>query len=387
MKKTIKNNILKLFLALLLFFLIANFSFVNFVYGDTNLKIQSNSSAKAMCLLEQKTGRVLYGKNINEPLAMASTTKIFTALTVLENCTNLDQIVNIDDRAVGIEGTSIYLQKGEKLTVKELLFGMLLPSGNDSATALAYYVGKDIPTFCKMMETTAKNAGAKNSSFKNPHGLDENGHFTTAYDLAKVSAKALENKTFQEISQTKSKVISGNELVKNRYLRNKNKLLNTFKGCNGIKTGFTDNAGRCFVSSATRNNMTVVCAVLNCGPMFEECASFMEKSFKEYKNYELIPAYNMLENLPVENGKQPFVKIFSRKCFEYPLTEEEFLHINFQYDLPEQVSAPVSKEQKVGTVKIYFDNQLLFEDDILTADLVKKDSILQNIKDIAKIWK
>ncbi|MBR4407156.1 MAG: D-alanyl-D-alanine carboxypeptidase, partial [Clostridia bacterium] len=179
---------------------------------------QTQSSARAMCVLEQSSGRVLYGKNIDQKLAMASTTKIFTALTVLENCEDINAVVDVDDRAVGIEGTSIYLRKGERLTVKELLLGMMLPSGNDSATALGYYIGGDIPSFCKLMEKTAEGAGCKNSSFKNPHGLDEKGHYTTAYDLAKVSAKALDNDVFQEIVTTRTATISGNKEVKTRYL-------------------------------------------------------------------------------------------------------------------------------------------------------------------------
>ena len=243
------------------------------VYADEGLKIQEcATSAKAMCVIEQSSGRVLFGKNIHKKLAMASTTKIFTAITVLENCDDLEEKVFVDDRAVGIEGTSIYLRKGEVLTVKELLLGMMLPSGNDAATALAYHISGDIKTFCDLMQETCQKIGANNSSFKNPHGLDENGHYTSAYDLALVSAYALQNKDFHEISTTKSAVISGNKEVKSRFLKNKNKLLRTFEGCNGVKTGFTDNAGRCFVSSAKRGDMTVVCSVLNCPDMFEEGA-------------------------------------------------------------------------------------------------------------------
>lgn len=342
--------------------------------------------AKAMCVLEQKTGRILYGKNINVKLPMASTTKIFTALTVLEKCKNLDALVNVNDKAVGIKGTSIYLRKGEKLTVKELLYGMMLPSGNDAATALAYYVGKDMPSFCKMMETTAKNAGAKNSAFKNPHGLDEPGHYTTAYDLAIVSAKLIQNETFKQIVTARYAQIRGNNEIKTRYLKSKNKLLCKFPGCTGIKTGFTDDAGRCFVGSASRDDLDVVCSILNCGPMFEECAKFMELAFKEYKNYEILPAYNLLNEINVIEGKSTTVKTFTRKSFIFPLTSEEYLKINLEYKLPEFLTAPIKKEQKVGMLKIYLEDKLIFQDEILTKEKVIANTYLQSIKDFIKKW-
>ena len=344
------------------------------------------SSAKAMCVIEQSSGRVLYGKNIHKKLAMASTTKIFTALTVLENCKNLDEKVFVDDRAVGIEGTSIYLRKGEVLSVKELLLGMMLPSGNDAAAALAYYTSGSIEAFCDLMQKTCQKIGAKNSSFKNPHGLDADGHYTTAYDLALVSAKALQNEAFYEISTTKSAVISGNQEVKSRFLKNKNKLLKTFDGCNGVKTGFTDNAGRCFVSSAKRGEMQIVCSVLNCQDMFEESARLMDCAYQEFSLETLLESYDVLKEVDVRNGRQETVKLFSREKFCFPLTEEEKLRVNIEVDVPKTLNAPIKKEDVVGQVKVYLDGKLLFSDNVLTREEVKKDNIFSFVKDIAKNW-
>lgn len=357
------------------------------VYADTSdMQIKEcASSAKAMCVLES-SGRVLYGKNIDKKLAMASTTKIFTALTVIENCQNLEEKVFVDDRAVGIEGTSIYLRKGEVLTVKELLLGMMLPSGNDAATALAYHVSGDIDAFCDLMQKTCQKYGAKNSSFKNPHGLDQNGHYTTAYDLALISSKALENQTFYEISTTKSAVISGNKEVKSRFLKNKNKLLRTFEGCNGVKTGFTDNAGRCFVSSAKRGDMTVVCSVLNCPDMFEESARLMEKAYNEYSLTTLLESYDVLKEVDVKGGREKTVKLFSREKFVYPLTDEEKLKVNVEIDVSPVLSAPLKKEEVVGQVNVYLDGRLLFSDNVLTREAVKKDSVFSFVKDIVENW-
>ncbi|MDD2227470.1 MAG: D-alanyl-D-alanine carboxypeptidase [Clostridia bacterium] len=348
--------------------------------------LETQTSARAMCLLEQESHRVLYGKNIDLKLPMASTTKIFTALTVLEKCRNVNALIEIDNRAVGIKGTSIYLRKHEKLTVKELLYGMMLPSGNDAATALAYYIGGDVPTFCKLMEESAKNAGAKNSAFKNPHGLDEKGHYTTAYDLAMASAKVMEHPLFKEIVSTKFVKIRGNKEIGDRYLKNKNKLLNNFEGCSGIKTGFTDDAGRCFVGSAKRDNMEVVCSILNCGPMFEECKRLMSLAFNEYKNHEIVPAYNIINTIEVVKGRQAEVKVFSRKSFDYPLTNEEILKINYEYSIPDSLNAPIKKEQKVGTVKVYLEDKLIFQDEVLTTDGVKSSSFFQSLKDFISKW-
>ena len=344
------------------------------------------TSAKAMMLIEKTTGREIYSKNSSEPLSMASTTKIVTALTVLENCDNLDEIVDIDDRAVGIPGTSIYLVKGEKLSVKELLYGMMLVSGNDAATALAYYISDSIEDFCKLMLETAKNAGATNSSFANPHGLDEEGHFTTAHDLALITAKALSNETFAEIVSTKEYQISGNDKVPKRYLKNKNKLLNNFQGATGVKTGFTDDAGRCFVGSAEREGTEFICVIFNCGPMFEECAVLLEQAFNEYKLVEIVPPYNYIRRVGVIDGKEESLKVYSRKGFSYPLTEEEQNKLIYEYNIPENIEAPIEKDSVVGNFSIYLDGKKLFLEDVYAMEEVKSVDFFDNIKEIIENW-
>ena len=232
------------------------------------------STARGMCTMDGE-GRVLFKKDEHKKLAMASTTKIATAITVLDNCTDLDTPFEVDKRAIGIEGTSIYLKKGEKMTVRELLYGLMLRSGNDCATALAYHIGNgDYQKFIDLMNEMARNVGAENTSFANPHGLDEDDHFTTAYDLALISAYAMKNPTFAEIVSTKETKISGVDYP--RVIRNKNRLLHGMDCCVGVKTGFTKKAGRCYVGAIKQNDSIVICAVLNCGPMFEEAAELME---------------------------------------------------------------------------------------------------------------
>jgi len=250
------------------------------------------TSAKAMCTLNAETGEVLYEKNADQQLPMASTTKIVTTIAALENCDDIDTPVEIDPRAVGIEGTSIYLQKGEKLTVRELLLGVMLRSGNDASSAVAWAVCPK-GDFMEKMNEVAKRAGATQSNFMNPHGLDQEGHYTTARDLALVTAYAMKNPTFAEIVATKEARIAGKDYP--RVVRNKNRLLHSMENCVGVKTGFTKKAGRCYVGALTfkfddekaqwwqekRGPITVVCCVLNCGPMFEEAADLMERGIDD----------------------------------------------------------------------------------------------------------
>ncbi|MBQ8430359.1 MAG: D-alanyl-D-alanine carboxypeptidase, partial [Clostridia bacterium] len=240
------------------------------------------TSAKSMCVLEKNTKKVFYEKNKDIQRANASTTKIVTAITVLENCENLEEEIIVNDLSVGVEGTSIYLRKGEKIKIMDLLYGLMLRSGNDSACALAYHVSGSIEDFAILMNETAKKAGAINSNFANPHGLDQENHYTTAYDLALITAYALNNDTFKIIVSTKQHTIKATNVSETRYLTNKNKLLRSLEGCCGVKTGFTSKAGRCLVSAVERNGMTLVCVVLNCGPMFEDSATLLNRGFDEY---------------------------------------------------------------------------------------------------------
>lgn len=231
-------------------------------------------------VVEQSTRRILYGENETARLYPASTTKILTALVVLESLP-LETKIKIDDRAVGIEGSSIYLRAGETLTVEDLLFGMMLRSGNDSAVALALAVSPTIDAFAKKMNMKAVECGAKNSNFVNPHGLHDENHFTTASDLALITAAAMDNADFRRIVSAKRTKIGEGESA--RIIANKNKMLSLFEGANGVKTGFTKSSGRCLVSSAEREGMTLISVVLNCPDMWRDSAAILEKSFDEYE--------------------------------------------------------------------------------------------------------
>ncbi len=349
------------------------------VYADTS------TSAQAMVVIESQSGRVLLSKNENVQRANASTTKIATFLTVLKHCDNFDAVVDVDDRAIGIEGTSIYLKKGEKLTVKELLYGMMLVSGNDAATALALYISPTVEEFANLMTQEAKNCGALNTTFKNPHGLDTSGHKTTAYDLAMITRECYKYPLFEEIVTTQNMKISNGD-GGYRYLKNKNKLLWSYEGCNGVKTGFTDDAGRCLVSSAKRQDMHLICVVLSCGPMFEDSAKLLSDCFSNYHMSNILPPYSYIKTVPVVGSDKTSVKVYTQKGFKYPLTQEEEGRIKTEIVIDNNLIAPLEKEEVVGEIKIYLNNHLLFSEKIYTMEDVKSNKLFDNIKRILENW-
>lgn len=225
--------------------------------------------------MELEHEKVLYSKNENAKLPMASTTKIMTGLIICEDC-KLDEIIRVPDNAIGIEGSSIYLKKGERISVNDLLHGLMLVSGNDAACALAIHHSQSVQNFVKVMNERAKELGAKNTNFVNPNGLPDNNHYTTAADLCKIAIEALKNPIFAKVVETKH--YEGDF----RNFTNKNKLLNRLEGANGVKTGYTQKAGRCLVSAAKRQNMQVVCVVLNCYDMYERSEKIINDCFKKF---------------------------------------------------------------------------------------------------------
>ena len=287
-----------------------------------------SSSAQSAVVMERSSHRVLFEQNADAHLPMASTTKIVTALTVINNA-NLDDVVEVNTKAVGIEGSSVYLRAGEHLTVRELLYGLMLRSGNDCAVALALHVAGSVEAFAEMMNETAQKADCVDSHFVNPHGLHDDEHYTSARDLATLTCVALNNADFQQIVATKSVRISNEGMEYDRVLVNKNKLLTNFDDADGVKTGYTKRAGRCFVGSATRNGMQVVVVVLNCGPMFEETADMLNVAFANYTLDIVIPQ-NKVCGSRVENGKR--VYYMCPESFGYPLRNGEQLNTEINLD-------------------------------------------------------
>ncbi|MGN1078006.1 MAG: D-alanyl-D-alanine carboxypeptidase family protein, partial [Candidatus Gallimonas sp.] len=232
----------------------------------------------AECVTEVSSRRVLYEKNGDCDLPMASTTKVLTAILIIDDC-NLDEKVIVPAEAAGVEGSSVYLRAGDCLTVRDLLYGLMLRSGNDCAVALALHHSGTIAKFAQKMNEKAALLGAVNSRFANPHGLPDKRHYTTARDLALVAAYAMENETFCEIVSCK--------YYAPKNWHNKNKMLYEYDGAIGVKTGFTLNAGRCLVTSAQRGEMKLVSVVLNSPQMYERSAELLDRSFETYRMYLL----------------------------------------------------------------------------------------------------
>lgn len=350
-----------------------------------SLSSEAMSSAKSMCVMEKSTNRVLYSKNSKTKLPMASTTKIMTAITAIENCQDLDRTFEISPKSVGISGTSIYLRQGEVMSIRDLLYGLMLVSGNDASVAIGEQIAGSSKKFVELMNQTAKNIGALNSHFDNTHGLDSKTHYTTAEDLALITSYALKNQVFKDIVSTKNIKIT-NKDGKTRYLKNKNKLLTSLDGCCGVKTGFTDDAGRCLVSACERDNMTLVCVVLNCGPMFEESKELLEKGFSEYQLVDLTEKYNYQKDISIIEGKKDKIKIGTKESFYYPLKNDEIDKVDYVYNIQKSLEAPVDKDQCVGEIKIFIDNNLIFSQKVVTMESVRRNSIWAKIKDLIDKW-
>lgn len=348
---------------------------------------QEVCSAKSMCVIEQTSKRVLAEKNKDEKLPMASTTKVMTALVALENCNNLDESFKVDNRAVGIEGTSIYLRKDEILSMRELLYGLMLNSGNDAGMAIAYRIGNgNMENFVKLMNRKATELGLTNTHFDNPHGLDSKTHYTTSYDLAIITASAMENADFREIVKTDVKEISAPKEMGHRFVRNKHKLLKTMDGCEGVKTGFTDNARRCCVTSCVRNGMRLICVVLNCNDMFEESQKCLEKCFDDYSLVQLIEPYKYVGKTKVLNSTKTEVELYIKNAFSYPLTQDEKKDINIDVDYEQSLDAPKQKDAEVGMVTIKFKGDVIHSQKICTIEEIKEKNISDKVKDIIDQW-
>lgn len=237
--------------------------------------VKASADGVAEIAMELESGTILHSKNAEARLPMASTTKIMTALIVAEDC-DLSEVITVPDEAVNVEGSSIYLKKGESISVKDLLYGLMLRSGNDAACALAIHHSGSVEKFVEKMNGKAKELGADDTHFKNPSGLPDEEHYTTAKDLCNIARAAMGNKVFKEVVSTKN--YNGDF----RQFLNKNKLLSSLNGANGVKTGYTQRAGRCLVSSAARENMNVICVVLNCYDMYERSADIINACFEKY---------------------------------------------------------------------------------------------------------
>lgn len=303
-------------------------------------------SAECAILIDGETGRVLYEKQAEEKSLIASTTKIMTALVICEQTNVLDR-VKIPKEAVGIEGSSMYLKEGEVLTVQELLYGLMLQSGNDAAVALAIYCGGTMEGFTELMNDKAHRLGMTQSHFANPNGLDSPGNYSTARDMAILTAYAMQNPIFAQTVSTKTITIG------ERCLRNHNKLLWQLEGANGVKTGYTKAAGRILISSVTRMGRQLIAVTFNAPDDWQDHKTLIEDGFSRFTVQQLVRQGQTLGQLELAGGQETSVDLIAAEDFSYSLAQGERVTIS----LPEAgfAYAPVAEGQEAGFAHILVD--------------------------------
>lgn len=346
------------------------------IFSIVPLNSYANSAGSAI-VMEVKTGRILYAKNIYSRKPMASTTKIMTALLALENG-NLESTIKVDKRAVGVEGSSIYLRYDENIKLIDLIYGLMLRSGNDSAVAIAHHISGSTDEFANLMNQKAKKIGAKNTNFKNPHGLHHKEHYTTAYDLALIARQALLNEDFK-------KIVSAKRWVSDRdgynVFYNKNKTLSQFKGGDGVKTGYTKAAGRCLVTSATRNGMQILCVVLNDPNWFNDCYALMERGFQKYKPKKVLVKNNDIKSFTALKGKKEKSYMTVKEDIVIPVKEDEESKVMTVFECNEEYQTPIMKGQILGKAKVYVGDKLLATTELVAKEDIEKKKFIDKIKD------
>lgn len=329
--------------------------------------------AKAAVLIEAESGRVLYSHNADKRLPMASTTKIVTAITAIENG-KLTDIVTVSSRAAGTEGSSMYLKNGEKIKLEDLLYGLMVVSGNDAAVAIAEHIGKNTEGFAALMNKTAEKAGAYDSNFKNPHGLHHPDHYTTAADLAKIAAYALRNEFFAKLVSCRYRQVYSVD-GHTHWLRSKNKILSLYPGGMGVKTGYTKQAGRCLVAAAEKNGMRLLSVVLNDSSMFPDSMALLDYG---YNNYELRTAYNKGDSLgviAVNGNRLKKAELRAPDTFIYPCRTDETLVASVSVAEP-LMRAPVKKGTQAGRLDVYAGDKLVHTVPLIIQDDMPADDYM-----------
>ena len=336
-----------------------------------------NISAESAIVMNADTGGVLYEKNAYRQRAMASTTKIMTALITLESG-DLDRPFTVDSMAVRVEGTSMGLREGDTVTRRALCYGMLLPSGNDAANAAAVNIAGSLSAFAELMNKRAARIGMNDTHFVNPSGLDAEGHYTTAYDMALLTREALKNDEFRAICGMKSAQVEFGAPPHKRTLYNSNKLLRLYDCCIGVKTGFTDNARRCLVSAAERDGCTVIAVTLNAPDDWNDHKKLLDDGFSKIR-----PVNVRINSFAAEvvGGCSDTVTIVPEHAVTLGMTEAESRTVSVKYSSPGFVYAEIEKGDMLGYADIY-----LGEAFIEKIPLVAAESVARVIPELT-LWK
>ena len=336
--------------------------------------------SKHCICIERTTEQVLFEKDAYTKCAMASTTKILTGIVIIENF-DLQEEVIISKKAANIGGSTLGIQEGQKITVENLLYGLLLRSGNDTAIALAEHLSGTVEEFCQKMNDTAKTIGLKNSNFESPHGLDSEDHYTTAYDMAILTNYALNNEVFQKIVSTKQITIYINGY--HRILINTNELLGNVEGVYGVKTGFTGNAGRCLITACKRNDLDIIVVIL--GADTKNIRGNDTKKVIKYvfENFKMVDLRNEIEELFYDfknTEKIQILKALNKMEFNYskkenyicPIDKNKIGLLKTSLYYISQIEAPIYDKTIVGKIRILCEDKILFESDIFVCKKIDR---------------
>lgn len=337
------------------------------------IKIRAiETSATSAILMDMDSNRILYAKDINNKRSVASISKIATAIIACEKG-KLKKTITIGDEIDGAYGSGIYIKKGEKLTLEDLLYGLMLRSGNDASLAIAHNVGGSVDKFVDMMNELAGDLGMENTEFNNPNGLDEEkGNYSTVYDMAILTSYAMKNADYRRIVSTKKYTLKTN---KNTYIwYNKNKLLKNYKYTTGGKTGFTKIARRTLVTTASKDNLNLVVVTLNDGNDFNDHKNLFEYGFNNYKNYQILKKGNIEVNDEYYSDYQLYIK----NDIYYPLSSDEENSINIKYKLKKV--RKLEDKVNVGKVQVYLGDELVKEENIYLKVKEEKLSFFDKIK-------
>ena len=335
------------------------------MFGTGSVCAAPAVSARCGILMDAATGRVLWERCADDRALVASTTKIMTGLVIAESC-DLDARVAVDDQAVAVEGSSIYLKRGEILSVRELLYGMMLHSGNDAAAALAIYHSGSIKEFAAQMNRRAEALGLHNTHFSNPHGLDDVDNYSTARDLAYLACAAMDNSVFSRIVSTKTAAVGS------RVYTNHNKLLWKYSGAIGVKTGYTKSAGRILVSCAQIDGRRLVAVTINAPNDWQDHCGLFDYGFSAYENKLIAEAGQVLVEVPVMCGAEETVQAVLRDSVSLPVREGEA--VEYRLDVPVFVFAPVLSGEYAGKMVLLVDGK-----DVLEVPLYWRYSVLEGV--------
>lgn len=336
-------------------------------------------SAEAAILMDGESGRILYEKDAHTPRLIASTTKLLTALVAVESTPDLEKEIVVKPEYQA-EGSSMYLKVGETLTLRELLYGLLLASGNDAALAIAGGCAGTVETFVGWMNEWAADLGMENSHFANPNGLDDEEHYSTAYDMALLAQAVLKNETLREMVATRSITVAG------RSLTNHNKLLWQYEGCMGMKTGYTEAAGRTLVSCAVRKGQTLICVTLKDRDDWKDHAALFDYGFRAFPVHPLARSGKNVRSLPVTGSLLPQVEVVTADDVRYPLAATE--RIRAKFTLPKEAEAPIQKGTIAGKLTFSVGEEEVGETYLLYASDIPADrgriTLFQRAKELLR---